>query len=361
MARLPRDIQALIDRLEPAIRRAFLEAIDQITNAAQMNRLIAALEAGNVEEAIEALRIEQGFFSPLNEAKRGAYLDGGNLVMAGLKLKDPFSGDKFVLGFDGSAVRAERWLRDQSSGLIVEIIDQQREMARDVLREKLETGTNPRTTALDIVGRMNNATGKREGGFIGLTTQQARWALNAEDQLRNAHLPGEVDPITGQRKPSPGSLYLGRQRRDARFDARVREAMTSGKPIAEADIQRMTTRYRDRLKAYRGQVIARTEALNSMRAGEMEGYRQLVDSGKVRSDQIERTWSDTGDSRTRHDHRAMRGQKVRGIDTPFTFPDGTQALYPGDVSLGSPPQNLIQCRCIQEFRIRRDSFKYEDD
>ena len=116
MARLPRDIQALIDRLEPEMRNAFLEAIDQITSAAQMNRLIAALEAGNVEEAIEALRIEQGFFSPLNEATRGAYLDGGNLVLAGLKLKDPFSGDKFVLGFDGRAVRAERWLRDQSSG-----------------------------------------------------------------------------------------------------------------------------------------------------------------------------------------------------------------------------------------------------
>lgn len=353
MARLPRDIQALVDRLEPEIRNAFLEAIDQITDAAQMNRLIAALEAGNVEEAIEALRIEQGFFSPLNEATRGAYLDGGNLVLAGLKLKDPFSGDKFVLGFDGRAVRAERWLRDQSSGLIVEIIDQQREMTREVLREKLAAGTHPRTTALEIVGRMNSATGKREGGFIGLTTQQARWALNAEDQLRNAHLPGEIDPATGQCKPSPGSLYLGRGRRDARFDARVREAMTSGKQIAEADIQRMVTRYRDRLKKYRGDVIARTESINALRAGQMEGFRQLVDSGKVRPDQIERTWSDTGDSRTRHDHRLMRGQKVKGVEQPFTFPDGSQALYPGDPSLGSPPQNLIQCRCWMDVRIRR--------
>src|SRR5690606_41910142 len=50
------------------------------------------------------------------------------------KLKDPFSGDKFVLGFDGRAVRAERWLRDQSSGLIVEIIDQQREIDRKSTR-----------------------------------------------------------------------------------------------------------------------------------------------------------------------------------------------------------------------------------
>ncbi|WP_312526710.1 phage minor head protein [Paracoccus sp. (in: a-proteobacteria)] len=352
MARLPRDIQALVDRLEPEIRNAFLEAIDQITSAAQMNRLIAALEAGNVEEAIEALRIEQGFFSPLNEATRGAYLDGGNLVLSGLKLKDPFSGDKFVLGFDGRAVRAERWLRDQSSRLIVEIIDQQREMAREILRDKLQAGTNPRTTALDIVGRMNNATGKREGGFIGLTTQQARWALNAEDQLRNAHLPGEIDPITGQRKPSPGSLYLGRQRRDARFDARVREAMTSGKQIAEADIQRMVTRYRDRLKKYRGDLIAENEALTSLRAGQMEGFRQLVDSGRVRDDQIEREWSDTGDGRVRHDHRAMRGQKVHGLDQPFTFPDGTQALFPGDVSLGSPAKNTIRCRCLQHVRIK---------
>lgn len=354
MARLPRDIQDALDRLEPAIRNAFLQAIDQIASAAQMKRLVAMIEEGRIEEAIEALRIEQGFFSPLNDIVRTAYIDGGALVLSGLKLKDPYHGDAFILGFDGRHVRAERWVRDRSSDLIVEIVDQQRNMARTVIREGLQAGRNPRAVALDIVGRTNRPTGKREGGFIGLTDQQVRWAMNAEEQLRNAHVPGGIDPVTGKRKPSAGSLYLDRGRRDARFDARVREAMKSGKPITEADIQRMVIRYRERLKKFRGDLIAENETLTALRSGQMEGFRQLVDTGKVRPDQIEREWSDTGDSRTRHDHREMRGQKVRGIDTPFTFPDGTQAMFPGDVSLGSPAKNTIRCRCIQHVKIRSD-------
>ena len=45
MARLPKEIEAALSRLEPAIRDAFLEAIDQITSAAQLKRLVAAIEA----------------------------------------------------------------------------------------------------------------------------------------------------------------------------------------------------------------------------------------------------------------------------------------------------------------------------
>lgn len=357
MARLPRDIQDALARLEPAIRDAFLDAIDQITNAAQMKRLIAMIEAGQVEEAIEALRIEQGFFSPLNDSVRTAYLDGGAIVLAGLKLKDPYHGDAFVLGFDGRHTRAERWVRDRSSDLIVEIIDQQRGMARTVIREGLEAGRNPRAVALDIVGRTNQATGKREGGFIGLTDQQAQWARNAEAQLRSAHLPGEIDPVTGKRKPSTGSLYLDRGRRDARFDARVREAMTSGKPIAEADIQRMVTRYRDRLKKYRGDNIARTEALNAVRAGQFEGFQQLVDSGRVRKDQITVTWSATMDGRTRDHHRMLNGQKI-GFRQFFAPAPGVLMQYPGDLEHSIDEKALasetINCRCVAQYRIKSD-------
>lgn len=360
MARMPREVQAAIDRLEPEIRRAFLEAIDRITSAAQMNRLIAAIEAGRIEEAIEALRIEQGFFGPLNEATRQAYLDAGDLILEGIKLKDPFSGDSFVMGFDGRHLRAERWIRDRASRLIVEIIEQQREMAREQIKAGLEAGRNPQQVALDIVGRMNRATGRREGGFIGLTDQQAAWARNAEQQLRNAHLPGEIDPVTGKRNPSPGSLYLDRGRRDQRFDATVRKAMRDGKPIAEADIQRMVTRYKDRLKKFRGDNIARTETLNAMRAGQWEGFNQLVESGRVRADQVTVTWSATMDSRTRDHHRHLNGQKVN-FGEFFNPEPGVFMRFPGDLEHSTDAKALaretINCRCLAIYRIKPDAMR----
>ncbi|WP_313349380.1 phage minor head protein [Paracoccus sp. (in: a-proteobacteria)] len=340
MTRLPKDIQAALDRLGPAIRNAFLEAIEQITNAAQMNRLVAAIEAGMIEEAIEALRVEQGFFSPLNEAVRTAYLDGGAIVLAGLRLKDPYHGDSFVLGFDGRHDRAERWVRDRSSNLIVEVIDDQKAMARDVIRSGLEAGQNPRTVALDIVGRVDRTTGKRQGGFIGLTSQQASWAKNAERELR-----------------SLDANYFTRTRRDKRYDATVRAAIDSGKPIAEADIRRIITRYRDRLKKYRGDNIARTEALNSIRAGQFEGFEQLVESGRVRRDQISVTWSATMDSRTRDHHRHLNGQSVQfgGFFAPVP---GVLMQYPGDLQHSNDPKALasqtINCRCIATYKVRSD-------
>jgi len=343
MARLPKEIEAALSRLEPSIRDAFLAAIDQITSAAQMKRLVAAIEAGQIEEAIEALRIEQGFFSPLNDAIRGAYLDGGAIVLAGLRLKDPYSGDAFRLGFDGRHVRAERWVRDRSSDLIVEVIEDQKQMARDVIRSAMEQGTHPRTTALDLVGRMNNATGKREGGFIGLHSISAGAVKNAEKELR-----------------ALDASYFQRERRDKRFDGTVRKAIDSGKPLSEADVQRIVQRYKDRLKALRGQTIARTEALNALRAGQFEGFRQLIDTGRVREDQITVTWSATMDSRTRHDHRHLNGQTVR-MGQFFEPAPGVRMQYPGDLTNSTNPKALagqvINCRCFPAWRVRYDELR----
>lgn len=340
MTKLPKEIEAALERLEPTIRKAFLEAIDQITSAAQMKRLVAAIEAGQIEEAIEALRIEQGFFSPLNEAIRLAYLDGGAIVLAGLRLKDPYSGDAFVLGFDGRAVRAERWIRDRSSELIVDVIEDQKAMARSVIRAAMEQGEHPRTTALDLVGRMNNATGKREGGFIGLHSVSAGAVKNAEKELR-----------------ALDANYFTRERRDKRFDGTVRKAIADGKELSEADVQRIVQRYRDRLKKLRGDTIARTEAINALRAGQWEGFEQLVDSGRVRADQITVTWSATMDGRTRHDHRWLNGQTVR-MGQFFEPVAGVRMQYPGDLMHSTDAKALagqtISCRCWPEVRIKSD-------
>lgn len=229
-------------------------------------------------------------------------------------------------------------------------------MVRAALTEAVMTSQPPRSAALEIVGRVNRVTGIREGGLLGLTSQQAGYVTSARRELAAAHLP-EVrlfEPLTGRYRtiPNPALNYLTRERRYRRFDKLVRDAMASGKPVAQADIDRIAASYGDRLLKLRGDTIAQNESITAMRAGQYEGYRQLVESGQVRDSQITRTWSATPDTFTRHDHMVMNGQTLTGVQANWTLPDGSQMRFPGDVSLGARAAETIGCRCHEQFRIR---------
>lgn len=208
---------------------------------------------------------------------------------------------------------------------------------REQITAAVEASTPPRAAALEIVGRINRATGKREGGIIGLTSQQAGYVRNMRAELAD---------------PARMAGYFDRTRRDKRFDGLVKRAMAKGEPISQGDIDRIAGRYADRLLKLRGDTIARTESINAMRAGQHEGFRQLVDSGRVRDDQIERTWSATPDTATRHDHVVMNGVRLRGMGKLWTLPDGSLMEYPGDTSHGASAAEVINCRCTEKFRIR---------
>lgn len=332
---LPKEVLDALARIEPQFRQAFIEAFQRVADAAEIARIADLIEAGQIDAAARALNVNPTVLAALHEAERAALVTGGNLVLSGLRIRDPFTGSRVVLGFDGRAIRAEQWAAQASSRLITEIVDDQMQMAREVIRAGIEAGRNPRQVALDLVGRIDKATGKRSGGFIGLTSQQARWVTNAEKQLR------DLD-----------AGYFSRGRRDKRYDRLVMRAIKDGKPLAEADIRQITQRYRGRLLNLRGETIARTEALNALRAGRHEGYQQLIDSGKIRADQVTVTWSATMDGRTRDSHKELNGQKIR-FGQLFTSPlTGARLEYPGDSTHGAPGEETIQCRCYAEYSIR---------
>ena len=209
---------------------------------------------------------------------------------------------------------------------------------RGFITDGLEAGTGPQTLARQITGTMNRATGLREGGILGLTSMQTDYVIRARYELAD---------------PARMENYFTRQRRDKRFDKIVRTALDSGKPVAAADIDRITNRYKDRLLALRGETIARTEAITALRAGRHEGYRQLVDSGKVKETAIIRTWRSGMDGRTRVDHLLLNKTEIRGLDTPFVAADGSQMAYPGDMTLGATAHNTINCRCNLDYQIDR--------
>lgn len=210
----------------------------------------------------------------------------------------------------------------------------QEQAIRQTVEQGLADGRNPRNVALDLVGRLNRQSGRREGGIVGLTSQQAGYVANARRQIE------ELD-----------AGYFDRKLRDKRFDRTVAKAIREGKPLARADVDRITGRYSDRLLAHRGDVMARTESIAALHAGQFEAARQLVESGKVRADQITKVWDATGDARTRPSHAAMDGQAV-GLNEAFTTPGCFRMMHPHDASLGAPADEIINCRCFMAVRVK---------
>lgn len=339
-----RQLEKLAESFEPSIRKAFVDSFYDVRNQASVRIVADLIAAGRVDAIADLLGISGARFSPLVEALRSAYLRTGLLTAGEIPplTSHLLTGGQWSAGkgytvawnFDITNPEAEGWLREHSSQLVTNIVEDQRQAIRVFAAEGMALGRNPRQTALDIVGRMGE-TGRRTGGVVGLTNQQAQFVATARAELAD---PGRM------------AHYFTRKRRDKRFDAAVRKAMKAGQPLTAEQIDKITGRYADRLLALRGEMIARTESLTAMNAAREEGYRQAIAAGDLLSENVVGTWGATGDSRTRHTHAAMSGQE-KPFGQPFQSPSGALMLFPGDTSLGAGPEEIIACRCSKQYRI----------
>jgi len=271
-------------------------------------------------------------------------------VMQAWKAQATVAGAQVRGVFDARNPRAEEWLRTQSSRLITEILGDQRENIRALMVDNITKGTAPRTTALDMVGRINRATGKREGGIIGLHSRDVALRNEAFEALRNTEKPGAIFRDGKWRKKfwigRDGKLKSVYETRDSRFDPTVRKAIKDGRPIPAEKARKMILGMENRMLKNRGETIARTELLGSTNAAQEEGLNQLVESGKVSAQNIKAKWDTADDGDQRDSHDAMDGQ-VRGHGEPFVSGLGNLLLHPGDRSLGAPAEDVINCRCTK--------------
>ena len=335
-------ILALLARHDPRVQQAFLKSIRAIQADVDLPDLTAAVQANDVDRIAKLLGGGQGDFAPLYRAFDEAYWEAGDETIKAVKQKGRTRGAKVVGRFDGKNPRAEAFLATQSSDLIKGLRETQREAVRDVLVKGMSDGANPRTTAIELAGR-KGPNGRRRGGIIGLTRKQGKWVQGTKLELE-----------TGSYND-----YLKRKLRDKRFDKMVRRARDTGKPLTQKQINNITDMYYDRALKYRAETIARTETLRGLHAAQTEGLKQLVEEGQVKEEQIQRFWDSSGaDGRTRDSHLAMEGQ-VAGLDGTFETPGGFRMRFPGDTSLGAPPEETIQCRC--HVRVRVDFFKDKKD
>jgi hypothetical protein len=336
MATLRQQLLDLIDKLSPDVEQAFLEAIADIRSEIVLREIVEKLERHDVEGAINALHIEQSAFRPLTEALRIAFNQGGVLTIGNIpRLSDPLGG-RVVLRWDGDTQRAQAIIREQSSMLVSGITEGVREQVRETIVGGFSQGRGSKSIALDIVGRQNRVTLRRENGLLGLTPQLARTVESA----RIALLTGDIEGM---------KHYLTLTRRNKSHDRTVLKAIREGKPVDPVTVGKMTGKLADSYLALRGLLIARTETAKSVNSAQHEAYWQGLDSAGRDASLVTRTWRSAGDRRVRHTHAALNAKAITGMDLPFQSPSGAMMRFPGDSSLGAGPGELIGCRCICQY------------
>ncbi len=96
--------------------------------------------------------------------------------------------------------------------------------------------------------------------------------------------------------------------------------------------------FTDRMPAYRTELIARDQTMRASNDGNHEIFSEW--------DIAEREWLSSHDDRVRDDHLAMDGKTAK-MDEPWTLPDGSQMMFPGDDSMGADLATILQCRCTE--------------
>lgn len=325
----------LVADFEPELRKAFVEAVADLRSNIDFTLAIERLERKDVAGALAALHLTTAAFRPLERAIANAFEGGGIATVAAMpKLRDP-SGGKMVLRFDVRNVSAENWLRTHSSKFAEDITkDMQRSIA-EALEEGLSQGLNPKQSITRIAGPLNRVTGKREGGIVGLSHNQAEYVSAARKEL-----------LSGD--PALLKNYMTRIRRDKRFDRTISKAIREGKPISAEIAGKAATSYSNKLLALRAETIARTETAGALGQAQKEAYAQAIETGAVRDDQIEKVWHTANDGKVRDTHSAMDGQRVPRSGR-FVSPSGATLDYPCDPS--APVEEIANCRCWCQYRV----------
>lgn len=245
---------------------------------------------------------------------------------------------KAVLRFNVANERANRQIEQFAGEKITAITLDTKAAARTAILAGYQQGLGPIQIALDLAGRINKATGQREGGILGMNEMQTQWAMSYRARLSS-----------GDPKQMAEALDMGL--RDKRFDKKVRAAIKAEKRLSEADIIRMHNAYVNNAVKLRGETVARTETGAAVHKAAHEAFLQTLDQTRYTAEDVIRVWRTAGDNKVRDTHEAMNGQTVKGLTEPFISPSGAKLLHPLDASYGAPANEIINCRCDEELNI----------
>ena len=309
------------------IQAAFLNSIRSVSDGVQYTALRDAIRVGDYGAALAAIDVEDAAFEPLRAALTETYAQGG---------VDAITGQRWptTVRWNSATPQAETYARTTVGEHITVITTDMRDAIRWTVGDGLALGRSRDRIALDIAGRIG-ASGKREGGMIGLNRNQAAWVANMRRSL-------ETNPETAMR-------FKG-------WDKRFTSLVTSGKPLTAAQIDRITGVYTNKLLLSRGRTIARTERGLALNMGAMEGWRQALAKTGISDLAVIKEWIHTGRSAVdRITHQAANGQKVRGLNTMFDI-GGVLMLMPHDPN--AMAKDVINCECLVKISLDKNWRQY---
>lgn len=336
--RLRREIQALLDQYEVETAEEFLQLVDDLLDRVVMQDLIRELERGDIEGALITLGIVLAAFRPLQLALSRAFNASGSRTSSLLPRLRRADGRMALVIFDPLSERAARIAQRISAQLVTRITEEQRALVRAVIADGLRQQLAPAAIATQLVGRVNRATGRREGGVIGLNGPQSQWLLNMRSELASG-------------SPARMRNYFARELRDRRFDPIVLAAIEAGRALSSADIDMVSRSYSNNLRRSRGRMIAQMETGKAIFAARNEAIRQAFENNALPEDAIIRRWRSSRDELVRETHVELDGQEVRGLGQPFVALNGDRMMHPLDDSLGADISNTANCRCSEDIEI----------
>lgn len=325
----------LAEELEPGLRRAFLECVQAIRDNIELKRVIAALDNGNIQAAVDALDIHPDDFARFVLALDEAYNKGGLATVDDMpQLRDP-EGGKVQFRWGVRNLGAEQSIQNHAATMIRDLVEDNIAGIRDVMMEGLAAGRNPATLTRQIVGAKNRVTGAREGGLIGLDSRQIRTVAWIRDAMRT----GDVDRMLA---------YLDLKLRDRRFDRSVEKAIQEGKSLTAESAGKVVTAYSNRALDSRAKRIALHETFIALSTSQHDAYAQQIAAGRLLAEDVTKTWRHTPQERGRAQHIVMNGQTV-AFNSMFRAPDGTLIRHPH--APGTPAHHTIGCKCGVAYTV----------
>ncbi len=327
------DVEKLAAKLEPALARAILVALDAQAEALDLDAVVAALEVGDTSKVLSMLRLEvlDAAMGKVEQTLIGIAVEAGAMTVADAILPTLTRAE---FRFNSLAPPLINWLREYNLNLIREIDKGTKETVRTMLTAGMTRGQNPLTVAREIkqaVGLTKTqqaAVARFRKELETFHTRRSAKAWNLGAKVSKVHSL-QVMKINDDGSPKDG--IEERRLRDYRFDGQLQRAMDKKKPLTKAQIDKMVAGYRRKYLKYRSEMIARTEALRAANFGQQEAWRQAVTANKVSEALLRRRWIVAKDERLCLVCRAVPGMNpALGVKfgEPFATPVGPIALPP---------------------------------
>lgn len=331
-----RIFEMLIARFEPDLQAAFRAALADLRGGVNFRMLTDALEAGDIQSAIDALNIEPAAFQRYAVVKTEAYRQSGTATVASISLPGAIDAR---IRFDMTNPRAEAWIANEVGQKITGgLVQEQIETVRSVILQGFQRGDGPFGIGVDIAGRVRN--GVRQGGVLGLDRPRAErlahvtQGIKTPEGVRGLVVVGRDGTVRMRYKVNPAS------------ERAILAAYIRGEAVPDAQRVRIEQQYSNRLLKDRADTVARAETSQAVMSARAEAWEQ---TGVPDEFIMKRYVHGGGVKDPRPHHIEMSGTVIRGLQTPFEFSNGARHRWAHDPD--ADVSELVGCSCNTEMFV----------